>query len=339
MTQPLYFRTGVAAGVARCDHPAVARGVARVLRYFGFEPEDPPPAGAADLELRITTRGQSPAIPAGAHRRLRLGTSVEVWRGPAGPLFVRGPSGSTSRVDPVRQCADAVVVNPARWVDGPLAEEEILLVLASLLLLLRHRGLYPLHGAAVAAGDDGCLLVGPGGCGKSTLTLGLLEHGFAHLSDDSLLLHVPPAPLRGDALSTGVEALPLRPGLYFHPDRLPLPAARWRPCPLSATAKLRLDLEPERRARRCRPAVLLFPRIVSDPRSELIIIDKAEALLRLLHQSQLVTLEPELAPRHLEMLKRLLDQARFRELRAGRDLRDRPGRLARMLSPWLDARD
>ncbi len=315
------FRTAAGAGVVRCDHPAVARGVERILRYFGFDPEAAPPPSAPGLELRVSVRRPPPALPPDARRRLRLGAVVEVWRAAAGPLFVRGPSGSVARVDPARQRAEAVV-DPERWTDGPLAEEEIVLVLASLLLLLRHRGLYPLHGAAVARDGVGCLLVGPGGCGKSTLTLGLVERGFAHLSDASLLL---------SPRSASIEALALRPGLYFLPDRLPLPASRWRPCPLAGTEKLRLDLEPGRRARRCRPAVLLFPRIVRRPTSELVPVEKAESLLRLLRQSHLVTLEPELAPRHLEVLKRLLGQVEARELEAGRDLRDDPGRLAAML--------
>ncbi len=79
-------------------------------------------------------------------------------------------------------------------------------------------------------------------------------------------------------------------------------ADRWRPCPLSATPKLRLDLGPQRHAPRCRPAVVLFPRIVPRADSELVALDPAEALLRLLRQSHLVTLEPELAARHLEGL-------------------------------------
>ncbi len=113
-------------------------------------------------------------------------------------------------------------------------------------------------------------------------------------------------------------------------------ADRWRPCPLSATPKLRLDLGPQRHAPRCRPAVVLFPRIVPRADSELVALDPAEALLRLLRQSHLVTLEPELAARHLEVLKRLLDQSRVRELRAGRDLRDHPGGLARMLAGIME---
>lgn len=40
------------------------------------------------------------------------------------------------------------------------------------------------HAAVLARGDDGVLLVGRSGGGKTTLSLGLAEHGWAYLSDD-----------------------------------------------------------------------------------------------------------------------------------------------------------
>ncbi len=58
---PQFFRTAVGTGVARCDHPAVARGVARILRYFGFEPDAGTPE-TPDLELRISAQPPAPAM-------------------------------------------------------------------------------------------------------------------------------------------------------------------------------------------------------------------------------------------------------------------------------------
>ena len=41
-----------------------------------------------------------------------------------------------------------------------------------------------LHAAVVARGDTGLLLCGPSGVGKSSLTIALLDRGWAYLSDD-----------------------------------------------------------------------------------------------------------------------------------------------------------
>src|SRR5262249_16022590 len=61
------------------------------------------------------------------------------------------------------------------------------------LKLLRPLGFYSIHGAGLAAPDGrGILVIGPSSSGKSTLTLGLIRHGWRYLSDDALLLRPTP---------------------------------------------------------------------------------------------------------------------------------------------------
>ncbi|MHB1303199.1 MAG: HPr kinase/phosphorylase [Acidiphilium sp.] len=45
-----------------------------------------------------------------------------------------------------------------------------------------------LHGSCAALGDDGVLLLGPPGSGKSDLLLRLLDRGFELVGDDQLIL-------------------------------------------------------------------------------------------------------------------------------------------------------
>ncbi|NBC37922.1 hypothetical protein GTZ99_15310 [Novosphingobium sp. FSY-8] len=52
---------------------------------------------------------------------------------------------------------------------------------------VRH-GVLATHGAAVAFGDCGVVLLGPGGAGKSTLALGAVADGAAYLGDDYVAL-------------------------------------------------------------------------------------------------------------------------------------------------------
>ena len=174
-----------------------------------------------------------------------------------------------------------------------------------LLKLLRARSIYGLHAAGlVAENGAGVLVVGDSGCGKSTLTLSLLERGWRCLSDDAVLLRARP---------DGVEALALRRHLYE--EMGPTRDGRRR--------RRVAAVEEASRAAACRPCLLVFPKIVSRPRSVLRPMDRGSALRRLLAQSGPQLFDREETPRHLDVLKRLLDQSQTFALRAGRDvLRD-----------------
>lgn len=65
------------------------------------------------------------------------------------------------------------------------------------------QGLQLIHGAAVGSGDDGILICGPGGAGKSTSALMALAAGMNFVGDDYVVLSEdgpPEAPLRAHAL-------------------------------------------------------------------------------------------------------------------------------------------
>lgn len=61
-----------------------------------------------------------------------------------------------------------------------LLHELVVVIMAGLL----ERGLYAVHAGAVACGDAALMLAGPGGAGKTTLTLALVARGFDVLSDE-----------------------------------------------------------------------------------------------------------------------------------------------------------
>jgi hypothetical protein len=76
---------------------------------------------------------------------------------------------------------------------------------------------------------------------------------------------------------------------------------------------------------------MLFPTIVAAPQSQLVPIGKAEALLRLIQQSALLSIDPREAPGHLDILARLVRQTRHYRLLAGQDLASDPRRIALLL--------
>lgn len=107
-------------------------------------------------------------------------------------------------------------------------------------LVTHERGPVTVHGALVARGNRGALLLGPSEAGKSTLACALWQHGYALLSDDTALVdtrqgQAGPAPRRvalragsrgllGEALLRRVSATPsydpTSEGWLFHPSEV-----------------------------------------------------------------------------------------------------------------------
>jgi len=83
-----------------------------------------------------------------------------------------------------------------------------------------RRDLYFVHAAALEISGNGILLVAPSGQGKSTLTWGLLHHGFRYLSDE-----LAPLDLRTMKVAPYPHALCLK---REPPEPYPLPAQIFR---------------------------------------------------------------------------------------------------------------
>jgi hypothetical protein len=92
------------------------------------------------------------------------------------------------------------------------------------------------------------------------------------------------------------------------------------------------EVSPSQQVAACLPQVLLFTRIVSDPQSTVRPLDHVMALKYLLTQSGPQLFDRHTMTPHMEVLKRLVQQATSYELYAGRDLYQQPGRLGRLLA-------
>lgn len=129
------------------------------------------------------------------------------------------------------------------------------------------------HGAAVAGAAQGALLIGAGGCGKSTTAVACVEQGMRAAGDDYVLLDVGSRvahPLYGtaklDARSVALlpgAALALLPAAGRDAEKRVVDlAARW----------------PDRMARPVSADVLVMPRIVAGGRTRLLPASGADAL-------------------------------------------------------------
>ncbi len=198
-------------------------------------------------------------------------------------------------------------------------------VMMTLLLALRHHGLFHLH-AAAARGPDGrtWLVPGESGSGKSTLALAAFGAGAQWLSDDALLLRTVDGALEvvGWARMMRMTSLTATafPALHSLLERCPQGSAReWEVDPRRAFVGRGLT---QARA----PFTLLFPRITERGVSSIAALDRAEAFGRILHACAWVASEH--VPRRqeqLDALTRLIDGAPAFDLALGTDLLREPG--------------
>ena len=176
--------------------------------------------------------------------------------------------------------------------------------------------------------DLGLLLVGASGSGKSTLAIGLIRQGWRYLSDDAVFLRYG---------SQGVEALACRRSFYIDAARSHdySDLSLGEETPDSNGGRRRKvginEFYPEQYVPRCRPRVVIFPRIKCQAQSTLIPVGGVRALGDLLAQSAPQLFDRSTMAKHLETLKRLLQQAEAYELHAGRDLYHEPAKLTGLI--------
>jgi hypothetical protein len=221
------------------------------------------------------------------------------------------------------------VLDEGFW-SRPLQDQREFFLL-SLVMLLHQRGLYGLHANGVVEDETGYLIVGRSGSGKTTLTASLMRQGWRVLADDALLLRDTPG---------GVQALALRRGFSFtdetlgyFPDLGPDRAEEDLSL-VTDNGKHLMDLAPlypGSFAARSEPGVLLFPRVEGHARSELRPMNKTHALIGLAQQAAGILTDRALASDQLNVLSRLVHQARSYQLLLGTDVYENPAAVADLL--------
>ena len=184
--------------------------------------------------------------------------------------------------------------------------------------ILRSRGLYPVHGAGLANGEQGILIPGFTGSGKTTLSIALLRKGFRFLSDDRSLLRENEA---------GFELLAFPEGLDVTGKTISFfPEIREKLGGFSETSlhKRTFRVEsvyPDTLTRRCSPKTLIFPKIAERTFSRLEPISRMEAIERFLPHSLLV-FDQGIAEKQFYFLCQLVQKMDCYRLHFGKDLLD-----------------
>jgi HPr serine kinase-like protein len=216
------------------------------------------------------------------------------------------------------------------WKKSLKSKQEFLML--SLLWLLRPHGLYALHANGVAKDEIGVLIAGSSGSGKSTLSLGLIRQGWRYLSDDITLLNHNQDEIEAMAFQKGFSFDSYLANRYPELDRPPEAG-------LLNGQKRCLDigaLYPDRFQSSCLPKVLIFPKIASQEKSQLIPIDKTRALILLIENSGCIMVDKEIVVKQMEVLKRFVYQTSSYQLFAGQDLFKEPEKFSEILSRVIE---
>ena len=244
---------------------------------------------------------------------LQTGTSIS-WRGRLSFTFRMGKSG-------------ARLLLALTFSSIPLHSR---LLGFGLVKLLRTQRYYALHAAGLLTSTEkGVLICGASGCGKTTLTIGMIRHGWGYLSDDAVLLR-----LGQEGVNALVFRQPFSIDSKMAPSYADLPLGK-EPPPTPGKHKRKLNIHeafPNRYAPKCFPAILLFPKIVSCFTSRLTPMTRSHAISQLLEQSNPEFFDRPTMEDHLQLLTQLVKQCHSYELQAGLDLVNQPEILEGLLT-------
>ncbi|HEX6106795.1 MAG TPA: hypothetical protein VFZ26_14500 [Gemmatimonadales bacterium] len=189
------------------------------------------------------------------------------------------------------------------------------LLTVSLMEMLKRRGAYALHAAALARRGTAVLFAGASGSGKTTLALALARAGFDFLGDDLAFLAPGEAGLKvlafPDQIDVTAETAGLLPELAPFLGRKAIPGREKRGVFIE-------ELYPVAVCAEAAPGLLVLPSVSPDGRTRVGPLAPADAFLELAPNVLLTDRDSSQA--HLDALARLVDWSRCYRLETGRDL-------------------
>ncbi len=214
------------------------------------------------------------------------------------------------------------------WHESLYTQREFIML--SILMLLRPQGLYGLHACGLKKHNTGLLIVGSSGSGKTTTTLNLINSAWQFLSDDAVLLK---------ASGNDVEALAFRKGFSVMPDVFQ--AFNDKDASLEfddPEGKKVINLNPKFAAgftATCTPNIILFPRLGLSTKTSLAEINTTQALVLLAQQSAGIMTDAHTSKVQLQVLSRMLKQAKAYELLLAPDALANPSLVSNLVDAKL----
>ncbi len=202
------------------------------------------------------------------------------------------------------------------------------LVMAPLMEMLKERGFYGLHAAAVMKDDKCYLFPGDAQSGKTTVALSLVRKGFQYLADDKLLLREAGHEIAAMAFTRRFNIDPdiarYFTELGFIKDLEPLPLTVKRPFDIS-------NIYSNSFVSCAHPKVLIHVKMTPDAESRLIRISPTESFTRLAHQT-ILSGQKKTAITQIKVLGHLVNSTESYLLYNGRDMLGAPERILNLLA-------
>jgi len=196
-----------------------------------------------------------------------------------------------------------------------------------LMELAKRRELYPLHAACLADRDQGVLLAGTSGAGKTTLAIALALAGWSFLGDDMVFLASANGRWRAIALPDEIDVTDSTIAMFSELAPIangPLPAGRPK-----RRARLE-DLADVLLAPDCTPAALAI--VERGAGTETVVEPLARgAALFALTPNVLLT-EPAASQRHLTALRSLVESVPCFRVQSGSDLAAATGKVQALIA-------
>jgi hypothetical protein len=216
------------------------------------------------------------------------------------------------------------------WSRGYEAEARYLaahpLTMIVLCELLKRRGRYSLHAGCVASGEQGALIAGPSGTGKSTLVLALAQMGLDFLSDDMVFLDGLEGQIDVHGFSDAIGVTSDTAARFEELSDLAggSPPAGFRKHLIRIEDRFAVHCLPV-----CRPQWLIFPELAPGEVSRLEPMEPPEAWMRLVPDVLLT--DPAATGAHLATIAALTKQVTCYRLRSGPDVRRSAELIAALL--------
>ncbi len=194
--------------------------------------------------------------------------------------------------------------------------------------MLKTRGVFPVHAAALDRGGTGILFPGKSNCGKSTLSLHLLHHGYRLLGDDTVFVR---------RAGKGAELLFFPEEINVSDDSIDLSAQlalarnitrdRWRP-----ERRVNFsEIGPQSLVESAAAKLLVFPVIAEDGRTRYERVAPKDALSELILYSFLF-MDPMTSKENFALLAGLVQTVDSYRLFMGRDGDELAGAVDEMIA-------
>jgi len=300
-------------GVAIQVRTSQARVVEALGRFFGqFPGNESEPTATIKFDLCASESfGQAPSIPLSAKLVSSPKDTLRAFKTRNRLYFLLNGSWLTMSLPDLEITGALDCTTLSRYSDIHS------LFLTILCVLLHYCGVHMLHAAGLEHAGKGYLLVGESQSGKSTAAISLVREGWHYLGDDLLFVQ---------KVGSQVQALAVHNEFKVDEQvicRLIPEATNDLTFKLPECDKLILKmcrLFPGQVEVSCVPHFLLFPEIVPQATSELVTMQRSDAVKRIIVSSPLLFLDSRPAAKHLEVLAGLVRQVKSFRLLAGSDV-------------------